>query len=955
MANRTVSVALKLLISQYVPNAEKAAQATDRVGKSAQDMAGRQSKAWDHVGKASAVAAIGGAVALGKMVGAAMNFDKAMSGVAAVSNASATEMSALREAALQAGAATVFSASESAQAEAELAKAGVSTSDILGGALTGSLNLAAAGQLDLADAATISAQAMNIWKLKGSDVSHIADVLAAGANKSAADVGQLGDAMRQGGLVAAQMGVGMEDTVAVLSAFADNALIGSDAGTSLKTMLQKLMAPTKQSSEAMEDLGLHAFDAGGNFVGMENFAGQLQTTLGGLTQEQRSQALATIFGSDAIRAANVLFTIGAGGVREYSKAVNDNGAAARMAGKQMDNLAGDLEQLRGSVETALIKGGSGATSVLRGMAQAATGAVNAFSNLPGPVQGGATALLALGTAGAGAMFVFGSVAPRIKAARAELETLGKAGQMASTAVGKLGKGMAIGAGVFVGIEAAGAAFKVLQDIVVQSVPGVNELTKSLLAAGDSAAVMKILGDDVTEFGKRVRILADPSVEQNVSKTMDSLFHLQPKSLREATDQLGSLDQALAGLVSSGHKGEAERLFKLLGDSAAWGGASVGQLAEALPQYRDALAGTANEAKLAGEGTKELGNAAGAAGAPVKEVSFATDELGRATRAFTGVARDAKGELVQYGSAADILKAKLLALSGINLSVLDTEISFREALAGVTSSLKDNGRTVDTNTAKGRANASAITSAIKAAQEHAGALTDLTAKTHSNAFAVSAGNAAYRKQVEALWAVARQSGMTRAQFDQLTGAVKAVPKRADTKVSAPGADTAKQKMKDVGRAALAIPAVVRSRVSVTDNASGTLRAITRELNNIPGTKTIRVESIRIGTGLGAIMGNQEGGKVGGRGTGDTQVRALDPREWVIRPEAVAHYGDAVLSAINSRTWQPARPVAMMSQPAATPAAPVSIIVNAPPGMDVRALAGEVSRRLGTEAGLLARTG
>jgi TP901 family phage tail tape measure protein len=128
-----------------------------------------------------------------------MTFDKSMSAVRAVSGATATDMGKLRQAALDAGEATVFSATESAQAEAELARAGISTADILGGAPRGSLDLAAAGQLGLADAATISAQAMNVFKLRGGDVSHIADVLAAGANKSAADVGQLGDAPERSG------------------------------------------------------------------------------------------------------------------------------------------------------------------------------------------------------------------------------------------------------------------------------------------------------------------------------------------------------------------------------------------------------------------------------------------------------------------------------------------------------------------------------------------------------------------------------------------------------------------------------------------------------------------------------------------------------------------------------------------------------------------------------------
>ena len=114
-----------------------------------------------------------------------------MSGVAPVANAPSAELDQLREAALKAGADTVFSATEAAQAQSELVKAGVSVADdVMGGALAGSLDLAAAGQLDLANAATISAQAMNLFGLGGATCP-TSRCARRRANKSAADVGTL--------------------------------------------------------------------------------------------------------------------------------------------------------------------------------------------------------------------------------------------------------------------------------------------------------------------------------------------------------------------------------------------------------------------------------------------------------------------------------------------------------------------------------------------------------------------------------------------------------------------------------------------------------------------------------------------------------------------------------------------------------------------------------------------
>jgi len=390
-----VSVRFSALMGGFTGPLAAAGGAVNRFGRTIDSSTGRQRQAFNRLGQVGSVAALAMVGGFALAVKAAADFDKAMSKVAAVSGASGKELGALRKAALDAGRDTKFSATQAADAVSELTKAGIKTADILGGALKGSLALAAAGELEFADAATVSAQAMNIFGLAGKDVTHIADVLAAGANKSAADVKGLAWSLKMGGQVAAQTGLSLESTVGVLSAFADNALIGSDAGTSLKTMLQHLANPSEKAAGLMNDLGLEVYDANGNFVGMDKLAHNLQVSLGGLTQEQRDQAMATIFGSDAVRGANVLYKIGADGVKNYTTAVNDNGAAARVAAKMMDNMAGDVEKLKGSLETALIESGSAANEVLREMVQAVTAVVGAFSALPTSVQSGTVVVIGL--------------------------------------------------------------------------------------------------------------------------------------------------------------------------------------------------------------------------------------------------------------------------------------------------------------------------------------------------------------------------------------------------------------------------------------------------------------------------------------------------------------------------------------------------------------------------------
>lgn len=413
---------------------EKSARRTAAASK-------RHAAAMDKMSTTAMVA--GGAMlaGFGGIVAVAGRFEQEISKVGAVSGATGTELEKLSEAALKAGADTAFSASQAAQAEAELAKAGISTADILGGGLRGALALAAAGQIDLAQAAEISAQTMNLFGLAGKDVTRIADTLAAGANKSAADIQTLADGLKQGGLVAKQTGLSLEETVGALALFADNALVGSDAGTSLKSMLQRLSNPSKEAKKRMDELGVAMYDANGQFVGLEKLAGNLRDAFDDLTPAQRNAAMATIFGADSVRAAAILFESGAKGAREYTKAVSDQGAASRVASQYLDNLSGDLEALKGSLETALIQGGSKATGALRSMTQAATGLVNAFADAPDAVQ---TTLVAFGGITGASLLAVGGI---MKVASAARDTKAAFLAMSPTAVAgvtALGAALAVG-------------------------------------------------------------------------------------------------------------------------------------------------------------------------------------------------------------------------------------------------------------------------------------------------------------------------------------------------------------------------------------------------------------------------------------------------------------------------------------------------------------------------------
>lgn len=688
MADRTVRVVLEAVVTQYRNAMKDAARDTAGLDKQVKASTDKTNASLRTLGTGLVIG--GGALlaGFGAAVSASAKFEKQMSGVKAVANATAGEMKQLSDAALKAGADTVFSASDAAKAEAELAKAGISVSDILGGALTGSLSLAAAGQLDLADAATVSAQAMNVFKLEGSDVGHIADVLAAAANKSAADVKTLGDGLRQGGLVAAQTGLTLEETTGALAAFADNALVGSDAGTSLKTMLQRLTPQSAEAQQAMDSLGITAYDAQGNFIGLDKFAGKLHDGLANLTDQQKSSTLATIFGSDAVRAASILYDQGEAGIRDYIDSVNDQGAAARMAATQMDNLSGDVEALKGSFETALISSGSGANKVLREIVQTATSAVNVFNELPGPLKQTASGLLAVGGAAAvlgGAALIGVGQVGKFKAGMDALNVsterqtkLLRGAGLAMKGLGAAGAAAAL-LGVVEQLNTAGAKQSQLPRIT----EGLVDLAQQGHLTGDA---LKVFGDDFDKLGKKIDV---------AGRGYWSSFTTGQKSIKNARQDLDDLDKALAGLLQQGRGDEAAAIFEDIEAAAKRQGVSTKDLQGTFNDYNDALANSRTQNKLAAGPTGDLTSKIEDQQKAAKDAAQAIRDQADAIRASVDpifAAQDA------YEKQADAQKElnKQIRAHGKNskeareaqAEVLKTTVDLDSAVANLSAGLKD---------------------------------------------------------------------------------------------------------------------------------------------------------------------------------------------------------------------------------------------------------------------------
>ncbi len=629
MTDRTVSVTLQARVSDYITKFSAAGKATEDFAAKVDLAKGRAAEGYASIGHGMLVA--GGLVGLG-VAGAVKemaDFTSRLAQVQALSHASSAEMRQLHDAALTAGMAYGFSATQVADAEIELTKAGVSVADILGGALHGALVLAAAGQMDVAEATTVAASAMVQFGLQGKDVPHIADLLAAGADKALGSVGDLGYGLAQVGPVAHQFDISIEETIGTLSALANAGQIGERGGTELSQMLLKLSAPGKNASNIMQQLGISVYDTSGKFVGLSTFAGELHDKLGNLTQAERTHDLSVIFGSRAIKAANVLYQEGAQGIDDWTDKVNTSGFAALQAAGKMNSLSGDVQKFKAALQDAFIGAGENANGPLRSLVQDASDVVNAWNRLPAPLK---TSIELFTVAGGVALFVGGAfitLVPKINAARMAMQEMGGSALTARSALGTLSKVGAVAGTLFGFYE----MMKQLEDEANKSTVSVSQfsLTLSRLNSGDPAGVTDLI--------------------HQIAAAMVLGGH----SADVARIQFANLDQALSDLVTRGRLDIAQTDFNRISDILHKFGYTTDQITQMFPQFSDALASSASSAQDAGNGLDQFGNHVNAAG---KAMQSAMEKA----KAYSDAIKSLTDPLFGMSSALSDLKSKQAAAS-----------------------------------------------------------------------------------------------------------------------------------------------------------------------------------------------------------------------------------------------------------------------------------------------------
>ena len=311
----------------------------------------------------------------------ATDFEAGMSEVKAISGATGSEFDALRDKAIEMGAKTKFSASDSADAFKYMAMAGWDASQMMDG-IAGIMDLAAASGEDLATTSDIVTDALTAFGLQASDSAHFADVLAQASSKSNTNVGLMGETFKYVAPVAGALGYSIEDTAVAIGLMANSGIKGSQAGTALRSTITRLAKPVGEAKDAVEELKISITNADGTMKPLSQTMVELREKFAGLTEEQKTQYAAMLAGQEGMSGLLAIVNASDEDFQKLTDEINNaNGAAEDMASVMMDNTAGAVEQLKGALESAGILIGEKLTPYIRQLAEWITGLVEKFNSL----------------------------------------------------------------------------------------------------------------------------------------------------------------------------------------------------------------------------------------------------------------------------------------------------------------------------------------------------------------------------------------------------------------------------------------------------------------------------------------------------------------------------------------------------------------------------------------------
>ena len=397
-------MSLEQLIAKNKALAESAKQAASaqRFGQIQQTVASKRTDAGLQFGVGVAQLAMikSAASSLAAPIKLGMDFDKTMSKVGAVSQATAEDLEKLRAQARELGASTVWSASQAAEGMTYLAMAGFKTEDTLK-AMPGMLSLASAGAVDLGTAADIASNMLSGFSLSADQIGRVGDVMVNTFTNSNTTLGTLGETMKYVAPVAQSLGVSIEETAAMAGKLGDAGIQGSMAGTALRAVMNNLAAPTSSAAKALYALNVSVKDADGNMRSMPDLLAEIGKKLKKLPQTAQAAIKKDLFGTEAMSAATVLMDNAVNGsLQNFIEKVKESGSASRVAGEQTNNLSGDLANLSSAWEEVQLIVSETVTPALRTVSQTLTNVISTVGAFAKEHQG-LTKALAVGAAALG--------------------------------------------------------------------------------------------------------------------------------------------------------------------------------------------------------------------------------------------------------------------------------------------------------------------------------------------------------------------------------------------------------------------------------------------------------------------------------------------------------------------------------------------------------------------------
>lgn len=311
----------------------------------------------------------------------AADFDSGMSKVAAISGATGDDLQALRDKAREMGSKTKFSASEAAEAMEYMAMAGWKTTDMLGG-IEGIMNLAAASGESLATTSDIVTDALTAFGLKADDAGHFSDVLAAASSNANTNVCMMGETFKYAAPIAGALGFSVEDTAEAIGLMANAGIKGSQAGTSLRTIMNNLAGEVKICGSALGEVTIQTTNADGSMRDLSAILADCRGAFSQLSESEQAAAAEALVGKNAMSGFLALMNAAPEDIDKLSGAIeNCDGKSAEMAATMQDNLAGQLTILKSQLEELAISFGEILMPAIRSIVSGIQGFVDKLNSM----------------------------------------------------------------------------------------------------------------------------------------------------------------------------------------------------------------------------------------------------------------------------------------------------------------------------------------------------------------------------------------------------------------------------------------------------------------------------------------------------------------------------------------------------------------------------------------------